>query len=458
MSAVAGDEVSYLIKADYVYTGKVLRQGAVAIEGGRILEVGDRSEMSTRYPRYERVDGKGCLLLPGLINLHTHMAMSLLRGIAEDLPLMDWLEKRIWPVEAKLTARDIYLGAKLSAVEALLSGTTCALSMYFYRDDEMNEAAACLEAGMRAFISHGFFDWSEEEGFRRTRDLFANWHGREGRIFGCVGPHAPYSVSPGLLRRSAQLHGEIKEKYSERGPVKITIHLAEDPNEAEAVRSKYHVELKEGFAAYLKEVGLLGEDLIAAHCIYLTERDAELFSRAGASIACNPIANLKLAMGIAPLQMFLGKGVNVGLGTDGPASNNTLDMLETVKIASLLQKALTRDPTALDAYTALRLATENGARALGLDGELGRIQKGYLADLVLVNLRRHNTLPVYDPVYSLVYSAKPSNITHVWVQGRLVVEGGRHTLLSTEGLLEEVEKAKLNLLERVGANDEKGSR
>jgi len=454
---MAGDTVNYLIKADYVFTGKILREGAVAVEEGHIVEVGNQYEMSIKYPRYERVNGRGCLLLPGLINLHTHMAMSLLRGIAEDLPLMDWLEKKVWPVEAKLTARDIYLGAKLSALEALLSGTTCALSMYFYRDDELNEAAACLEAGMRAFISHGFFDWSEQEGFRRTRDLFAKWHGREGRIFGCVGPHAPYSVSPELLRRSAQLYEEIKEKYSEKGPVKITIHLAEDPNEAEVVRSKYHADLADGFAPYLMRAGLLCGDLIAAHCIYLTERDAELFSRAAASIASNPIANLKLAMGIAPLQMFLRKGVNVGLGTDGPASNNTLDMLETIKIASLLQKALTRDPTALDAYTALKLATENGARALGLDERLGRIQKGYLADLVLVDLNRHNTIPVYDPVYSLVYAAKPSNITHVWVQGRLVIQEGRHTLLNTERLLEEVEKAKLNLLERVGANGEKGS-
>ncbi|MER3601395.1 MAG: hypothetical protein C4339_01605 [Nitrososphaerota archaeon] len=455
---MARGEQAYLIRADYVFTGRVLRDGAVVVEGGEIADVGPYDELGPRYPRYERLEGRGGLLLPGFINLHTHLAMALLRGYAEDLPLMDWLQKRVWPLEAKLTPRDIYLGAKLAAVEALLSGTTCALSMYFYESEELNEAAACFQAGLRAFIAHGYFDWTEQEGLRKTERLFSSWHGREGRIFACVGPHAPYSVSPRLLRRSAELHAELKERYGERGPVKLSIHLAEEPREAEEVRKKYGVDLSGGFAQYLRAAGLLGPDLIAAHCIHISEQDAEHFARASASIASNPIANMKLAMGIAPLAMFLRKGVNVGLGTDGPASNNTLDMLETVKVASLLQKVASGDPTALDAYTSLRLATENGAKALGLGERLGRIAKGYLADLVLFNLRRHNTFPVYDPVYALVYSARPSNVSHVWVQGRLVVENGRPVLVDLEELLAQVEEAKLNLLQRAGANVEEGSR
>lgn len=440
--------MNLLVEGGVVVSDKLIFDGAVAIEGNRITAVGDSSELKRRFQGFERVDAKGCAVIPGLVNTHTHAAMTLFRGYAEDLTLFDWLNKRIWPAESKLTPRDIEVGARLAAYESLLLGTTTLNSMYFYSDDG-SELHAFEKAGIRATVGHGFFEKTAEEGLKVTEEMAKKWHGRDGgRLRVSVCPHAPYSTGPKSYVMARELQKKLNDAYGERGKVILHTHVAESKDEASAVKGAFNVDVSGGVVVYLSRLGVLSDTFLMAHAIHLTEQDFEVMKAFDVKPSLNPVSNLKLGMGVADCVKLLGCGLKVSLGTDGPASNNTLDMFETMKVTALLAKGLHCDPTLLPSSEAFKLATEYGAIALGY-GDLGAIRPGYLADIVLLNLKVPHARPVHDVFAHLIYSARSSDVRTVIVNGRVVVEDGMVVGVNLESFMEEVERVKEGLLHRI---------
>ena len=392
----------------------------VYIEDERIVEIGRRQEADVV------IEGRDRACLPGLVNGHTHAAMTLLRGYADDMNLQDWLEQRIWPREAKFRPEDVYWGTKLACLEMIRSGTTTFNDMYFF----MEEAAqAVADMGLRAVLSYGMIDRFDErkaetelkatEGFLRfVRNL------RNPRIQAAVGPHNMHTVSAGTL-------GSAKSLAVEEG-VKVHFHLAETEREVEASRERYG----KGPVRALDEMGFLGDWLVAAHCVWLNERDARILGERGASAIHNPTSNMKLSVGRAfPYPSLRSAGVTMGLGTDGAASNDNLDLFEEIKQACLLQKFDTNDATILPAGEAWAMATEGGADALGLP--TGRLQEGKLADLILVDLTHPQLVPLHDLTSLLAYAANGSMVDTVICDGRILMTEGH-----VEGEAEIVEEAR----------------
>lgn len=437
-----------------MHDGKIIKDGAVAVENEAIVDVGKTREILRKYPRgYERIDAKGKVVIPGLINTHQHAAMSLLRGYADDLPLQEWLEKWIWPIEGHMTANDIYIGALLTAVESILGGTTTVNTMYHYTPDE-NEAKAFAEAGLRGVVGHVCFSWRKKEDKKALEDLAKSWHNKaDGRIRVSVDPHAPYTVDPEYMRELKELRVELNEKYgSEKAPLIWHIHVAETSDEKEMVRKAFNIEPKGGVLEYLDSLGVLDEHVIAAHCVALTEGDIKVMKRRGVKASHNPISNLKLASGISPVPKMLEQGVTVSLGTDSPCSNNTADMFEVMKTAALLHKGVHKNPAMMAASQVLDMATSGGAKALCWDNEIGSIEAGKKADLAIVNFAKPHLCPIYNEVSHLVYAAKSADVETVLVNGRIVMENRRLTTLKIEKVMKMAEKAKTRLLERLKRN------
>ncbi|SMC18759.1 5-methylthioadenosine/S-adenosylhomocysteine deaminase [Desulfacinum hydrothermale DSM 13146] len=399
-----------------------IRQGAVAVSDGVILDVGDTADLLARTRPHKVLDAEGCVVLPGLVNAHTHAAMTLFRGLADDLPLMDWLQHHIFPAEKKLTEDWVYWGTLLACAEMILSGTTCFCDMYLF---EHKVAQAADEAGMRALVGEVLYDFPSphygplENGLRFTQDLIAEWKDHPlVRI--AVEPHAPYTCSPDLIRacfHMAESHG-----------VPMVIHLSENQAEVEEILRRYGKRP----VAHLAELGVLSDRVIADHCVAVDEDDMDLLARHGVHVVHNPESNLKLTSGIAPVPALLERGVNVALGTDGCASNNNLDLLAEMDVCAKIHKAAAQDPTVLDARTVLNMATACGARALGFGDGLGRIQAGAPADLIVVDFRKPHLTPVYDPVSHLVYAAQASDVRHSVIAGRVVMEDRQLLTLDVE--------------------------
>ena len=426
-----------------------IRDGAVVVEDGRIIDVGKARELGPKYGRYEVVDARGCVVMPGLVNAHQHISMSLLRGYADDHPLKEWLEKYIWPLEAKMTGRDMYVGSLLTCAESLLGGVTTVNTMYHYQPD-WNEAKAIADIGMRGVVGHVCFSWRKEEDRRALEALFRDWHGKaDGRLRASVDPHAPYTVDPDYMVELRALTDRYNERYGHLGRVVMHIHVAETPDEPDKIREAFGREVKEGVFAYLDELGVLGPDVVAAHCVALTDRDITIMAERGVKAVYNPVSNMKLASGISPVVELLKAGVTVALGTDGPSSNNTADMFETMKFASLLQKVASGDPTALPAREVLEMATIKGAEALSWSDEIGSIEPGKKADIIVVDLRKPHLTPLYDEESHLVYAARSSDVRTVFVDGRPVVEDGRLTTMDLEEIMEMAAKAREELLSRL---------
>jgi len=384
----------------------------------------------------EVLDGRGKAVLPGFVNCHTHAPMTLLRGVAEDVPLDVWLREYIWPVEAKMKPEHIYWGALLACLEMSLTGTTCFCDMYFHEDQV---AEAVLKAGLRAVLAPGIMDITGpklgETLLKEALKVHREYDGAgDGRIRVFLGPHAIYTCSPELLE-------QVKEE-ADRLEMGIHIHLSETEGE---VRNclKEHGKTPVGF---LNDLGLLGPRMLAAHCIYLTDEDISLLAKRGVKVAHCPVASAKIGTGVARVPELLKAGVEVGLGTDGPASNNTLDMLETVKFACLLHKAVRKDPTILKAGEALEMATIGGARALGLSDQIGSLTPGKKADFVVIDLKRAQTTPLHDPYAAVVYSARSGAVEHVFVGGQPIVRDGQHIKLNAEEVLKKAEEMALNLI------------
>ncbi|MEM3703985.1 MAG: amidohydrolase, partial [Candidatus Bathyarchaeia archaeon] len=321
---------------------EIIRDGAIVIENDTIIEVGKTSEIKRKYGRgYEKIDAKGKTVLPGLVNTHQHAAMSLLRGYADDLPLQEWLEKWIWPIEGHMTASDIYVGALLTAAESIMGGTTTVNTMYHYTAEE-NEAKAFVDAGLRGVVGHVCFSWRKTEDKNALDDLAKNWHNRaNGLIRVSVDPHAPYTVDPEYMKELKELQAELNGKYgSKKAPIIWHIHVAETSDELEKIKKAFNVELEGGVMEYLDSLGVLDKHVIAAHCVALVEKDIAIMKSRNVKASHNPISNLKLASGISPIPKMLEKGVTVSLGTDSPCSNNTADMFEAMKMAAILHKGV----------------------------------------------------------------------------------------------------------------------
>jgi len=452
-------------KLEYIIHGKsivtmskhgIIKNGAIVIEGEEIIDLGKYDEIKPKYSGYEVIDASNCIVLPGLINAHTHMAMSLLRGYADDLMLHEWLEKWIWPLESKMTSKDVYIGALLASIEAIKMGTTTVNTMYHYYPD-YNEAKAIYETGLRGVISHVCFSWREKEDIERLDHLIRNWHGKDNwRIRAAISPHAPYTVSPEYMVKLREYANKINEKAEKDYEKAIWhIHLAETKDEAKKIEENFKVKIKGGIIEYLQILNVLKEDVIAAHCVWLTEEDIKILSKNKVKVAHNPISNLKLASGISPIEKLLKNNIVVALGTDSACSNNLLDMFETMKIAALLQKGVLLNPTAIKAEEALKMATINGAKALSWESQIGSIEKGKKADLITIELQKPHLKPLFNEVSHIVYAVRSLDVRDVIINGKIIMENHQIKTVDEEWILREVEKVKDNLLERLHEGEAK---
>ncbi len=419
--------MSILIKNGRILYGESpeVIEADLLIEGNRISEIKKGLDAPADYV----IDARGRIISPGFVNAHTHSPMGLFRGLADDLPLMDWLEKYIWPREAKLTREITKVGAYLGALEMIKTGTTAFLDMYFFMDAV---AEVVLESGLRGYLSYGMIDLGDPD--KTEKELkgalesmeFIERLGSE-RVHFVFGPHAPYTCSLSLLRR-------VRELADEHGKL-ITIHVSETQSEIGRIVERYGkspVEL-------LDDIGFLGKDVIIAHGVWLDSRDIHILARHGVTVAHNPASNMKLASGVMPLEKLLKAGVNVALATDGSASNNNLDMLEEMKLAALLHKVYNFDPTVADARTVFRMATVNGAKALRL--KAGVIKEGYLADLVIINFSRPHLRPINNVISHLVYSANGNDVETTIVDGKILMLDQEVLTLDEEKILEKAERA-----------------
>jgi 5-methylthioadenosine/S-adenosylhomocysteine deaminase len=423
--------IDLLIEASWVLpiepAGTLLENHAVAVDAGRIVDVVPSGNAGARYRARSRTNLDGQILIPGLVNLHTHAAMSMFRGLADDLPLMDWLSKHIWPAEGRhVSEQFIYDGTLLACAEMLRSGITCFNDMYFFPEQA---GRAALEASMRAALGIVLIEFptpyaSDAQDYLRkglaARDTLKN----EDLLSFCMAPHSPYTVSDASFEQVAMLAEQLQ--------LPIHVHVHETEGEIHEHIKQYGVRPLER----LRRLGLLGPELIAVHAVHLDDVEIALLAAQGCSVAHCPASNLKLASGIARLGDMLSAGINVGIGTDGAASNNRLDIIGELRLAALVSKAQSFDAQTLPVHAALRMATLDGAKALGLDHDIGSIRPGKCADLTAVNLKDALELsPCYDPVSHLVYAASREHVSHVWVQGKEVVTGGQLTNLNRQQLV-----------------------
>jgi 5-methylthioadenosine/S-adenosylhomocysteine deaminase len=395
--------------------GAILEHHAVAVRDGAIEQVLPAQEAFARFAEYEQVSLPDHVLIPGLVNAHTHAAMALLRGFGDDLPLERWLEERMWPIERRhLSAGFVRDGTALACAEMLRGGITCFNDMYFFPGAVLE---AALEAQMRVAVGLIVVDFatpyaSDPDDYLRKGLALRDANRELPLACFCLAPHAPYTVADDTLRHVATLAAELD--------VPVHLHLHETESEIERSLAEHGVRPLER----LRRLGLLGPGLIAVHGVHLRSEEIQLLARHGCSVVHCPSSNLKLASGFAPIHSMLKSGINVALGTDGAASNNRLDVLTEMRTAALLAKAMARDAQALPAHAALRAATLGGARALGLSARIGSIEPGKRADLAAVALRGPELAPCYDPVSHLVYAAGREHVSHVWVDGKLLVRDG----------------------------------
>jgi len=413
----------------------VFQDGEIAISGNRIVAAGPKGCTPEDFTAEYIINGYGMVAMPGFVNCHTHASMTLLRGYADDMPLMQWLNEKIWPLEAKLQPEDCYWGSMLCCLEMIKSGTTAFADMYF----DMNETALAVEAsGLRACLSRGMIGEGPdaERAIEESINLVEEWHGRAGgRITTMFGPHAPYTCSPDYLKKVI----ELADKYK----VGIHIHVAETKDEERQIKERYGMRPLQ----MLDSVGLFEVPVLAAHCVHLSPEEIELLAAKKVGIAHCPTSNMKLASGVAPVAGLLQAGALVGLGTDGAASNNNLDMMEEMRLASLLQKVVTGDPVALPAFTALQMATTNGARALGLE-DVGMLKPGMKADIILVDFQRPHLYPQHDHYAHLVYAAHSSDVVTVIIDGEVVMEDGILLTINEDEVMSRAEEAAFRLVGR----------
>jgi 5-methylthioadenosine/S-adenosylhomocysteine deaminase len=406
--------------------GTMIRDGAVAIRDGRIEAVDRATTLRKTFPDARVLASETGLILPGLVNAHTHVPMVLFRGLADDLDLMDWLEKNIFPAEAALVDEEfVRWGTRLACLEMLTGGVTTFADMYYYEDVIAEEADRC---GIRAIAGETLIDFPApdhptwDQAVDYSRQFVARWRGHP-RITAAIAPHSAYTVSEDHLREAHALSVELEAP--------LLIHLAEDQGEIERVKKATgHTSID-----YLESLGMLGPQMLAAHVIWPSESEIDLLAQRGVGVAHCPQSNMKIAAGVAPVPKMIAAGVAVGVGTDGAASNNDLNLWEEIDTAAKLHKVVSGDPTVLNARQALRMATIEGARALGLENQIGSLEVGKRADLVVVRTDGFHQTPSFDPFSLLVYSTKASDVETVVVEGRVVVENGKVLTLDAPEIL-----------------------
>ncbi len=431
--------MSILIKNCLVVTQdkqrRILKNHDILIEKGKIVKVARNIQDYAD----KIIDGENKVAIPGLINTHTHVSMTLFRGYADDMELHRWLTEKIWPLEAKLEAEDCYLGALIGCIEMVKSGITSFVDMYFFMNDV---ARAVKETGIRGFLSYAVLDFptpcfsSPSEGIRKAEEFYLKWSG-DPLVEPLFSAHAIYTCSEETLLG-------IKEK-ADKFKALIHIHLSETEKE---VRESIE---KTGLppALYLEKIGFLSENVLAAHCTWLNKEEIGVFSEKKVKVSHNPVSNMKLAVGGRfPLKALMEKKVTLSLGTDGPASNNSLDLFETMKATSLLHKYLNRDPTFPSAQQVLDMATIGGATALRKERELGSIEPGKKADIVILNFRKPHLTPLHKVVSHLVYSAKASDVETVIINGEILLEEGKLLRLNERKVIERVNERVANLIKR----------
>lgn len=403
----------------------------IAVEDGKISYIG--KDLPDSFAADEVIDGKGMLATAGMVNTHGHVSMTLLRSYADDMALMDWLENKIWPIEAKMNAKDIYWGAMLGIAEMLKSGTTCFADMYCFMDDV---ARAVAETGIRANLSRGLIGLApdKDDKLAENTQLVKDWQGYDnGRIRITYGPHAPYTCPVEYLQKVIEA--------AQANNAEIQMHLCETKGEVENCIKEHGVTP----IKLMDQLGMFEQGTIAAHCVYLTEDDMDIMAAKNVRVAHNPQSNLKLASGIAPVARMLEKGICVGLGTDGASSNNNLDMLEECRAAAMLHKTTTLNPLAVPAAQAWDMATVNGAKVLGFDS-LGKLSVGQQADIVLWNMHKPYWYPRHNKLSLLVYAANSSDADTVIVNGKVVLQNGSMTLFDEEKIYAEANLRAQKLL------------
>lgn len=414
--------------------GKKYFEGSIGVRKGRIAFVAEKPEARAAEEAFRaeapggvrEIDGRGRLAMPGMINIHGHVSMTLMRGFADDIPLMSWLNDHVWPFEAKITGDDIRAGAELGIAEMLLGGTTTFVDMYW---QQMDVAEAVKKSGIRAMLSPTFTDTRWDDFTRDFRDTYeAYGNGRHPRISVQIAPHSVYSCSREHLLEARCL----ADKYG----LRMTTHVSETLDEQRTIRERHGKTPTE----YLEELGMLDERMLAVHCVHVSDGDIELMHRRGVSAAYNPHSNMKISSGIAPVTRMFDTGLNVGIGTDGSSSNNDLDMWEEMRTGTFLQKVATSDPLVIPAYQALEMATVNGAKAIGMGDRLGQLKAGMLADIVLIDTGKPHLYPRHDMVANLVYCAKCSDVDTVIVDGKVVVESGRLLTLDVASVCRDVQR------------------
>ena len=406
-------------------TGFKTLKGDVCVSGELISGVGRVPE---GFAADRTIDGSGKLLIPGLINAHTHVYMTVFRNYADDLDFTDWLFGRILPIEDKLVYDDFYWATKLGYMEMLSTGTTCSLDMYIGIDAAPN---AQQESGIRAVLSRGLTGGADdaEGGERRLKEAlteYEKWKGAKGLSF-MLAPHAPYTCDPGYLREIAA--------EADRTRLPMNVHLSESLDELDTIREKYGMSPPEYFDA----AGILRKDTVCAHCVHLSESDVALMAARGVSVASNPVSNLKLGNGTADIPALMKAGVNVAIGTDGTASNNTLNMIREMSFMSLLHKGAHGDASLVSAQETFRMATVGGAKALGLEGVTGEIREGLQADLVVLDLDKPWLRPHNDLIASICYSMNGSEVELTMVAGKVLYEKGGFTTIDAEETVRRVE-------------------
>jgi 5-methylthioadenosine/S-adenosylhomocysteine deaminase len=408
--------VSLLVTNGTVVTmdasGRVIENGAVAIDGSDIVAVDTTAAIRKQFRGRQTIDAAAHIVMPGLINTHTHAPMVLYRGLADDLALMEWLEKYIFPAEAKTVSPEfVRAGTRLAALEMIQSGTTTYADMYYF---EEAIAAETRSAGLRGVLGQTVIQFpvadakTPADALARAEQFITAFKG-DPLITPAVAPHAPYTLDGATLRAAREL--------SQRHGVPTLIHVAETADEVKTVE-KLHQATP---VAYLDRLGFLGPGVLAAHGVWVTPAEIAILKSRGVGVSHNPESNMKLASGTAPVPGYLAADVAVGLGTDGAASNNDLDMFEAMRAASLLHKLTTGDPRVLSAREALEMATRRGARALGMERQIGSLETGKRADLILVSVRGARQTPLYDPVSHLVYVARGDDVRTTVVHGRVLM-------------------------------------
>ncbi|KFZ43991.1 S-adenosylhomocysteine deaminase [Smithella sp. SC_K08D17] len=408
---------------------------AIAINAGNIIAVGPTEQITQQYRAKKTITANDSLIMPGFVNCHTHAAMTCFRGIADDLELMDWLNNYIFPAEAKNVNKELaYWGSLLAAAEMIKSGTTTFCDMYIFEDET---ARAAKEAGMRCLVGEVLFDFpspnfkTTAEGIAYTKMLIEKWKD-DPLVNIIIEPHSLYTCSTPLLTEVKEL-AEAK-RLTEDYHLPMGLHLLENAAEKKQLEEKFG----KSAVSFLGDIGYLDEQLIAFHCVYFSDKDMKIFADHGCKVVHNPASNMKLASGVAPVPEMLKAGITVGLGTDGCASNNNLDMIKEMSTAAKLHKVARLDPTVMDAQTVVRMATIEGAKALGMERTTGSLEIGKKADIIIIGLNKPHLTPLYSEYSHLVYAASGADVDTVIINGKVVMENRRLLTINEEEVMHKV--------------------